>query len=169
MRNSRGGLGGIPFPGISGAPPAFARSRQAKAPGEVFGLKSRPSRRKVIAVYRTLPWCDLTPNSWTSDIAAVALCPYGLGQPTMFRGRLVPVGGGNGGHVEMAETLISTRLLEVISKRAAGNGKSPGEPSLPDLQSHFRGHAGLASTGWTLRGLAGLRPASDERSDFPDP
>ena len=40
MRNSRGGLGGIPSPGILGAPPAFARSRQAKAPGEVFGLKS---------------------------------------------------------------------------------------------------------------------------------
>jgi hypothetical protein len=25
-------------------------------------------------------------------MAAVALCPYGLGQPAMFRGWLVPVG-----------------------------------------------------------------------------
>ena len=42
----------------------------------------------MIAAYQS----DLTPNGWTHDMAAVALCPYGPGQPTMFRGWLVPVG-----------------------------------------------------------------------------
>jgi hypothetical protein len=40
----------------------------------------------------------------------------------------------------MAETLISTRLLEVISNRSAENGRSPGQPPFPDVQGHFRGH-----------------------------
>jgi hypothetical protein len=42
----------------------------------------------------------------------------------------------------MAESLISTRLLEVISNGSAGNGRSPGQPPLPDFQSHFHGHEG---------------------------
>ena len=43
----------------------------------------------------------------------------------------------------MAETLISTRLLEVISNRAAGNAENGGEPPFSDVQSHFRGHEGV--------------------------
>jgi hypothetical protein len=49
------------------------------------------------------------------DITALALAPYGLGRPTMSRAGWSPVGGENGGHVEMAVSLISTRPLEVIS------------------------------------------------------
>jgi hypothetical protein len=46
------------------------------------------------------------------------------------------------GHVEMTESLISTESPEVISNRAAGNGRSPDEPPLPDFQGHFHGHDG---------------------------
>jgi hypothetical protein len=49
------------------------------------------------------------------DITALALAPYGPGRPTMSRAGWSPVGGENGGHVEMAVSLISTRPLEVIS------------------------------------------------------
>jgi hypothetical protein len=35
----------------------------------------------------------------------------------MFRAGRSPVGGGNGGHVEMAVPVIFTRLLEVITVR----------------------------------------------------
>ena len=42
----------------------------------------------------------------------------------------------------MAETLISTRVLKVISNRSAGNGRSPGKPPFPDFQGHFHGHEG---------------------------
>ena len=42
----------------------------------------------------------------------------------------------------MAASLISTRLLEVISKRSAENGRSPGQPPFPDVQGHFHGHDG---------------------------
>ena len=62
MRNSRDGLGGIPSPGRAGAPPASARSHPAKVSGEAFGPKGRPFRQRVIAVYRTQPWWDLTPK-----------------------------------------------------------------------------------------------------------
>jgi hypothetical protein len=43
----------------------------------------------------------------------------------------------------MADCLISTRLLKVISNRSAGNGRSRGQPRFPDVQSHFRGHEGV--------------------------
>ena len=49
----------------------------------------------------------------TRDIAAVDPCLYGLGRPTISGASRSPVGGGNGGHVEMAECLISKRGLEV--------------------------------------------------------
>jgi hypothetical protein len=49
------------------------------------------------------------------DITTPAHSPYGVGRPTMFRAGWSPVGGENGGHVEMAVSLISTRPLEVIS------------------------------------------------------
>jgi hypothetical protein len=55
------------------------------------------------------------------DMTALALAAYGLGRPTMSRAGWSPVGGGNGGHVEMAVSLISTRVLEVISNRSAGS------------------------------------------------
>ena len=150
MRNSRGGLGDIPSPGKAGAPPVSRRSRRAKALGGGAGPKGRPFRRRVIAVCRTLACCDLTQNRRSMTSPRVALCPYGLGQPTMFRAGWSPVGGRNGGHLEIAVSLISMSLLEVISNRSAGNGRSPGQPPIPDFQGHFRGHEG-GSGRWTSR------------------
>jgi hypothetical protein len=49
------------------------------------------------------------------DIAAIALSPTGLGRPTMSRAGWSPVGGEDGGHVEMAISLISTIFLEIVS------------------------------------------------------
>ena len=69
-------LGGIPSPGRAGALPASARSRLVKAPGEVFGPKSRPFRRKVIAASRTLTLSNSTPNrSRRHEITAFAYAP----------------------------------------------------------------------------------------------
>ena len=90
----------------------------------------------------------------------VRLRPYGLGWPTTFSEGRSPVGGGNGGHVEMPETLISTRLLEVISNRAAGNGRSPGEPPFSDVQGHFREHDGPGQLDGGC--LFGMRRTSNE-------
>jgi len=45
------------------------------------------------------------------DITALAFALYGLGRPAMSRAGWSPVGGENGGHVEMAVFLISTWLL----------------------------------------------------------
>jgi hypothetical protein len=45
----------------------------------------------------------------------------------------------------MADHLISKRLLEVISNRSAGNGRSPGKPTFPDFQGYFHGHDGRPS------------------------
>src|ERR1700725_538 len=108
MRNSRGGLGGIPSPGRADAPPASARSRQVKARGQVCGRKGRPFRQRVIAASRTLTLSNSTPNrSRRYEITAFAYAPTAWGWPTTFSGGRSPVEGGNGGHVEMAETLIS--------------------------------------------------------------
>jgi hypothetical protein len=52
----------------------------------------------------------------TQDVACGPKPPHGLCRPTIFRAGRSPVGGGNGGHVEMAECLIFTGLLEIISK-----------------------------------------------------
>jgi hypothetical protein len=40
----------------------------------------------------------------------------------------------------MAETLIATRLPEVISNRPAGNTAEPEKPLFSDFQGYFRGH-----------------------------
>jgi hypothetical protein len=56
--------------------------------------------------------------------------------------RLVPRRGWECWTLEMAESLISKRLLEVISNRSAGNGRSPGKPPFSDFQGHFHGHDG---------------------------
>jgi hypothetical protein len=168
MRNSRGGLGGIRSPGIPGAPPAFARSRQAKAPGEVFGLKSRPFRRRVIVASRTLTSNDFTPKcGGRQDYRRGLPGPLRPGPADHVQGGLLPVRGGNGGHVEMAETLISTRLLEVISNRSAGNGRSPGQPRFPEFPRPFP----RTCRDGTVRvdiagGSSGLRPGSNERRKF---
>jgi hypothetical protein len=67
----------------------------------------------------------------------LGLGPYGPGRPATFSRTDPPVGGGHAGHLEMAESLISTRLLEVISNRYAENGKKPGKLPLPNFQGHF--------------------------------
>ena len=69
----------------------------------------------------------------------VRLRPYGLGWPTTFSVGRSPVGGGNGGHVEMAVSLISTRLLEIISTSAVGNARSPRKRPFSDFHGHFQG------------------------------
>jgi hypothetical protein len=38
----------------------------------------------------------------------------------------------------MAHSLISTRLLKIISNRRAENAKRPGEPPFPDFQRYFQ-------------------------------
>jgi hypothetical protein len=43
--------------------------------------------------------------------------------------------GENGGHVEMAVSLISTRSLEIISNRCGGNAGSPRWPPSPDFHA----------------------------------
>src|SRR5580704_3631455 len=50
----------IPSRGTAGAPQAPARSRRAKAPGEVCGRKGRPFRQRVIVASRTLTWNDFS-------------------------------------------------------------------------------------------------------------
>jgi hypothetical protein len=59
------------------------------------------------------------------------------------------------GHLEMAESPISKGLLEVISNRAAGNGGSPGQPPLPDLQGYSTDMKAGTSVGHHER-LAGV-------------
>src|SRR5260370_41563176 len=70
--------------------------------------------------------------------------------------RTVPPRGWECWTSEMAGSLISKRLLEVISNRSAVNGRSPGKPPFPDFQGHLHGHEGEpgrleiadASLGW---------------------
>src|SRR5215472_15112833 len=63
MRNSRGGLRGIPCPDRAGATPASARSHRRKGHGEVSSPKDRPFRRMEIAAYLNPPWGDLTADA----------------------------------------------------------------------------------------------------------
>jgi hypothetical protein len=93
----------------------------------------------------------------THDIAAGAL-PYGPGRPAMSGAIWSPVRGGNGGHLEMAECLISASGLEVISNRPAGNAKGPGKPRFSDFQGHFRAHP--STGGAALPALAPCRHSS---------
>jgi len=79
--------------------------------GHTGEWRSRPFRVRHAAI--------LLRNAPAHDIAAAAPSPYALGRPTMFRAGWSPVGGGNGGHVEMAVLVIFTRLLGVISIRDA--------------------------------------------------
>jgi hypothetical protein len=138
MRNSPDGLRDTPSPGKAGAPPAAARSRQARARGQVCDLKGRPFRQRVIAVCRALTCRDPTPS--TEDNTRVGIYPYGLGRPAMCSAGWSPVGGGECWALEMAEYLISGGLLEVISNRSGGDGRSLRKPAFSDFQGHFRGH-----------------------------
>jgi hypothetical protein len=70
------------------------------------------------------------------------LPPTGPGPAGDVQRRTVPRRGWKCWTLEMAESLISKRLLEVISNRPAENGRSPGKPPFPDFQGHFRGHEG---------------------------
>src|SRR5215831_16140157 len=67
------------------------------------------------------------------DIAAVAPSPLRLGPADQASRSLV--GGENGGHVEMAECLISVRRVKIISNQKAENAREPRKPPCP----HFRG------------------------------
>src|SRR5216683_5241420 len=105
MRNSPDGLRDTLSPGKAGAPPAAARSRQARARGRVSGRKGRPFRQRAIAVCRALPWCDPTPKYREQrEVASVGIYPYGLGRPAMCSTGWSPVGGGNVGHWKWRNT-----------------------------------------------------------------
>src|ERR1700738_1141253 len=75
--------------------------------------------------------------------------------PTAWTGRrrsaeAVPRRGWSTWTLEMAHSLISTGLLEIISNRRAENAKRPGKPPFPDFQGHFHGD-GCRSDGWKWR------------------
>jgi hypothetical protein len=143
MRNLRGGRDDIPSLGKAGAPPASARSRRAKACGQVCDPKGRPFRQRVIAVCRALPRCDPTPKyRGQHEVASVGICPLRPGPAGDVQRRLVPRRGWECWTLEMAEYLISEGLLEVISNRSAGDGRSLRKPAFSDFQGHFRGHEG---------------------------
>jgi hypothetical protein len=76
----------------------------------------------------------------THDIAAGAL-PLRPGPAAVSGASRFSPKGGNGGHVEMAECLISTRALEVISNRPAEKFRNPGNPGFSDFQGHLHAHA----------------------------
>src|ERR1700730_3877536 len=85
--------------------------------------------------------------------------------PTSSAGR--PRRGGSAGHLEMAHSLISTGLLEVISSRHAGDAKRLGKPPFPDVYTYFCGHeAGLSC--WRSRmaeqRLGGVPPNQKQTS-----
>jgi hypothetical protein len=89
------------------------------------------------------------------------------GAPTAWTGRrrptrAVPRRGGHAGYLEMAHSLISTRLLKIISNRRAGNAKRPGKLPFPDFQGHFHGNEGWLEC-WTSRAARWrVEPSSDE-------
>jgi hypothetical protein len=68
--------------------------------------------------------CGLTTNT---PSCRQSWRPLRLGPTGHIQRRPSPVGGGSAGYLEMAETLISTRLLEIISSRYAENAKRPGK------------------------------------------
>src|SRR5580704_7056337 len=109
MRNSRGGLGGTPSPGRAGAPQASARSRQAKATERASGLQDRPSRRRVIAVCRALPWCDLTPKRKRPEDFANwrgrYWCPCREQRPTVSGGAPHPNAAHQTSHLSLARAI----------------------------------------------------------------
>jgi len=74
--------------------------------------------------------------------------------PTAWTGRrrpakVVPRRGWTSWTLEMAHSLISTGLLEIISNRRAENAKRPGRPPFSDVQGHFHGD-GCRSGGWNV-------------------
>jgi hypothetical protein len=88
--------------------------------------------------------------------------------PTTWAGRPCsgqaspPVGGGNGGHVKMPVSVISTRLLEVISKPPAENDRSLRKRPFSDFQGHFHGHEGGPRPVGRRGCLTGMERTSNE-------
>ena len=80
-------------------------------------------RHGVLSQYTVLPWED------AEEYRTLLEALVGEHNPGMWT-------------LEMAAHLIFKRLLEVISNRSAGNGRSPGKPTFPDFQGHFHGHEG---------------------------
>jgi hypothetical protein len=63
----------------------------------------------------------------------------------------------------MAHSLISTRLLKIISNRGAENAKRPGKPPFPDFQDHFHGHEDDLDC-WTSRAARRRVDASSDKA-----
>src|SRR5215472_15205651 len=103
MRNSRGGLSGIPCPDRAGATPASARSRRGKAHEEVSSPTDRPHRRMEISAFRVRHAAILLPDAPAREIATAAPSLLPPGPAVHVQGRLIPRRGwkwwtcGNGG------------------------------------------------------------------------
>ena len=105
--------------------------------------------------------CDDTPGP--GCLARAGLPSYGRQRPM----QAVPHRGGSAGHLEMAHSLISTGLLEVISNRHAGNAKRLGKPPFPDVYTYFCGHEAGSAVGdreWQSNGWEGVPPNQKQTS-----
>jgi hypothetical protein len=81
--------------------------------------------------------------------------------------RAVPRRGWTSWTLEMAHSLISTGLLEIISNRHAENAKVPGKPPFPDVQGQFHGD-GCRSGGWKWRPARRRVDASSDKASTVD-
>jgi hypothetical protein len=70
---------------------------------------------------------------------------------------------GHAGHLEMAHSLIFTRLLKIIYNRHAENPKRPGKPAFPDFQCHFHEQEGGLDC-WTSRASRSRVEASSDEA-----
>src|SRR6266851_5148657 len=68
----------------------------------------------------------------------------------------------------MAHSLISTRLLKIISNLHAENAKRPGKPPFSDFQGHFHG-GGCRSDGWKWRPARRRVDAGSDKASAVDP
>ena len=95
-----------------------------------------------------------------------------LERPTAWTGRrrpaeAVPRRGWTSWTLEMAHSLISMGLLEIISNRHAENAKRPGRPPFSDVQGHFHGD-GCRSDGWKWRPACRRVDASSDKASSVD-
>jgi hypothetical protein len=92
--------------------------------------------------------------------------------PTARTGRrcpaeAVPRRGWTSWTLEIAHSLISTDMLEIISNRHAENAKRPGKPPFSDFQGHFHGD-GCRSGGWKWRPARRRVDASSDKASSVD-
>src|SRR6516165_4091204 len=151
MRNWRDGPDDIPSRGKACDPPGSAQPRRIEACGQVCVPKNRPCRRRGIAAYPNLPWSNLTPDRADTRLRRSRLGPHGRVGRRCSR-RPILRRGGSAEYVEIALSLISTRLLEVISALPAENEKK--------LREAVTDQISTANSGGRARWTSGSDPAS---------